>query len=145
MSTRKPFWISQKHTFDKFVLFPTPLTPTKAMLYGIRCCVEGRGDESLVLIDSNRSVEVFGVRMRVKEVDRARRTAVFVARRPGSNDDWIIVMKSHTLKAANFLPNKTFPNTLTHFVRDLFCNILLHEMLFHPLQDRFQVLRGENF
>ena len=49
------------------------------MLYGIRCCVEGSGDESLVLIDSNRSVEVFGVRMRVREVDSARRTAVFVA------------------------------------------------------------------
>lgn len=32
MRTRKPFWMSQKHTFDKFVLLPTPFTPTKVML-----------------------------------------------------------------------------------------------------------------
>ena len=27
-----PFWINQKQTLDKFVLLPTPLTPTKVML-----------------------------------------------------------------------------------------------------------------
>jgi hypothetical protein len=71
--------MSQKHTFDKLVLFPTPLTPTNVMLYGVRCCVEGRGDESFVLIESKRSVDVFGVRIRVSEVDSAKRTAAFVA------------------------------------------------------------------
>jgi hypothetical protein len=37
IKTRRPFWISQKQTFDRFVLFPTPLTPTNVILYGIRC------------------------------------------------------------------------------------------------------------
>ena len=32
MRTRNPFWISQKQTFERFVLLPTPLTPTKVML-----------------------------------------------------------------------------------------------------------------
>ena len=32
IKTRRPFWISQKQTFDRFVLFPTPLTPTNVML-----------------------------------------------------------------------------------------------------------------
>lgn len=71
--------MSQKHTLERFVLFPTPLTPTKVMLYGRRCCVDGRGDESFVRIDSRRSVEVFGVKMRVSEFESAWRTAVFVA------------------------------------------------------------------
>lgn len=71
--------MSQKHTFDRLVLFPTPLTPTNVMLYGVRCCVEGRGDDNFVRIDRRRSVEVFGVRMRVKDVDNANRTAAFVA------------------------------------------------------------------
>ena len=71
--------MSQKHTLDRFVLFPTPFTPTNVMLYGRRCCVDGRGDESFVRIDSRRSVDVFGVRMRVSEFESAWRTAAFVA------------------------------------------------------------------
>ena len=31
MRTRKPFWINQKQTFDRFVLLPTPFTPTKVI------------------------------------------------------------------------------------------------------------------
>jgi hypothetical protein len=50
IKTFKPFWINQKQTLDRFVLFPTPLTPTKVMLYGRRCWDEGSGDDSLVLI-----------------------------------------------------------------------------------------------
>ena len=34
--TLKPFWISQKQTLERLVLLPTPLTPTKVMLYGER-------------------------------------------------------------------------------------------------------------
>jgi hypothetical protein len=41
--------------------------------------VEGRGDDSLVLIDSKRSVDVFGVKILVSEFDNANRTAAFVA------------------------------------------------------------------
>jgi len=41
--------------------------------------VDGRGDESLVLIDSSRSVDVLGVKIRVSEADSAPRTAAFVA------------------------------------------------------------------
>lgn len=37
MSTWKPFWINQKQTFDRLVLLPTPLTPTKVILYGTFC------------------------------------------------------------------------------------------------------------
>ena len=37
IKTRKPFWMSQKQTLDRLVLLPTPLTPTKTMLYGMRC------------------------------------------------------------------------------------------------------------
>lgn len=72
--------MSQKHTFERLVLFPTPLTPTKVILYGIRCCDDGSGEESLVRIDRSKSVEVFGVRMRVRELESARRTAAFVAK-----------------------------------------------------------------
>ena len=71
--------MSQKHTLDRLVLFPTPLTPTKVMLYGMRCWEEGSGDESFVRIDRSKSVEVFGVRMRVRLVERAVRTAAFTA------------------------------------------------------------------
>lgn len=79
MRTRSPFWMSQKHTFERFVLFPTPFTPTNVMLYGRRCCDDGSGDDSFVRMDSRRSVDVFGVRIRVSAFDSARRTAAFVA------------------------------------------------------------------
>ena len=71
--------MSQKQTLDRFVLFPTPLTPTNVMLYGILCWVEGNGEESFVRIESKRSVEVLGVRIRVIEAARAERKAAFVA------------------------------------------------------------------
>ena len=32
IKTLSPFCINQKQTFDRLVLFPTPLTPTKAMV-----------------------------------------------------------------------------------------------------------------
>lgn len=80
ISTRSPFWINQKQTFDRFVLLPTPFTPTKVMLYGRRCWLEARGADNLVRIDSKRSVEVFGVNIRVSEVDRAWRTALLIAK-----------------------------------------------------------------
>ena len=79
IKTRNPFWINQKQTFDKFVLFPTPLTPTNVILYGNRCCVEGRGDDNLVRIESNKSVDVLGVKIRVNEVDNACLTAALMA------------------------------------------------------------------
>lgn len=71
--------MSQKQTLDKFVLFPTPLTPTNVILYGILCWVEGNGEESFVRIESRRSVEVLGVRIRVMDAARAERKAAFVA------------------------------------------------------------------
>lgn len=79
MRTLDPFWMSQKQTFDKFVLFPTPFTPTNTMLYGSRCCVEGKGDESLDRIESKTSVDVLGVRIRVNDVDNACRTVALIA------------------------------------------------------------------
>lgn len=72
--------MSQKQTLDKFVLFPTPLTPTNVILYGILCWVEGNGEESFVRMESKRSVEVLGVRMRVIDAARAERKAAFVAK-----------------------------------------------------------------
>ena len=41
--------------------------------------MEGSGEDNLVLIDSSRSVDVFGVSIRVKEFDKASLTAAFVA------------------------------------------------------------------
>lgn len=79
INTLSPFWMSQKQTFDKLVLLPTPLTPTNVILYGSRRWVEGSGEDSLVLIDNKRSVDVFGVKIRVNELDSAVRTAAFVA------------------------------------------------------------------
>ena len=79
INTLNPFWISQKQTLDKLVLLPTPFTPTKVILYGSRCWVDGSGEDSLVLIDSKRSVDVFGVKIRVSEFDNANRTAALVA------------------------------------------------------------------
>jgi hypothetical protein len=79
MRTLKPFWMSQKHTLDKLVLLPTPLTPTKVMLYGIRCCVEVSGDDNFARMENNKSVDVLGVNMCVIELDKACRTAAFVA------------------------------------------------------------------
>ena len=81
MSTLKPFWMSQKQTLDKFVLLPTPLTPTKVILYGMRRCVDVSGDDSFSRMESNMSVDVFGVNICVIELDRACRTAAFVARK----------------------------------------------------------------
>jgi hypothetical protein len=72
--------MSQKQTLDRLVLFPTPLTPTKVILYGIRCCVDVSGDDSFSRMESNRSVDVLGVNMFVIELDRACRTAAFVAK-----------------------------------------------------------------
>ena len=79
MSTRKPFWISQKQTLERFVLLPTPFTPTNVMLYGWRCCEAATGADSFVRIDKRRSVDVFGVRIRVMELASAWRTAEVVA------------------------------------------------------------------
>ena len=71
--------MSQKQTLDRLVLFPTPFTPTKVILYGILCWVDARGEESFVRIDKRRSVEVFGVKIRVMDVESASRTAALVA------------------------------------------------------------------
>ena len=79
ISTLKPFWINQKHTFDRLVLLPTPLTPTNTRLYGSRCWDDGRGEESLLRIESNRSVDVLGVNIRVSDKVRACRTVALIA------------------------------------------------------------------
>lgn len=79
INTFNPFCNSQNATLLKFVLFPTPLTPTKVMLYGILCWVLGSGEDNLVRIDRSRSVDVFGVRIRVMEDEREVRNAAFVA------------------------------------------------------------------
>jgi hypothetical protein len=79
INTLNPFWINQKQTFDKLVLLPTPFTPTKVILYGSRCWLEGSGEDSLVLIDSKRSVDVLGVKIRVSEFDNASRTVALMA------------------------------------------------------------------
>ena len=79
INTRKPFCTSQKQTFDRLVLLPTPFTPTKVMLYGSRCCEDGRREESLFRIERRRSVDVFGVRIRVIDAESAWRTADDVA------------------------------------------------------------------
>jgi hypothetical protein len=84
--------MSQKQTLDRFVLFPTPFTPTKVMLYGILCCVEGIGEESFVRIESKRSVEVFGVSIRVMDAARAERKAAFMAVIPSISElGWTVV------------------------------------------------------
>lgn len=104
INTLRPFWMSQKQTFDRLVLLPTPFTPTKVMLYGNRCCEEGKGDDNFVLIDSRRSVDVLGVSMRVRELDSARRTAVLVA--SGILETPVKWMKGRlvlTLEPAHFL------------------------------------------
>lgn len=79
MRTLKPFWMSQKQTLDRLVLLPTPLTPTKVILYGVRCWVDVSGDDNFSRMESNMSVEDLGVNMCVIELDRACRTAALVA------------------------------------------------------------------
>ena len=79
MRTRRPFWISQKQTLERFVLLPTPLTPTKVMLYGERFWEAITGADNFVRIDKRRSVDVFGVSIRVMEFANACRTAELVA------------------------------------------------------------------
>lgn len=71
--------MSQKQTLDRFVLFPTPFTPTKVMLYGCRCWEAATGADSFVRIERSKSVDVFGVRIRVMELASACRTAELVA------------------------------------------------------------------
>lgn len=71
--------MSQKQTLDKLVLLPTPLTPTKVILYGIRRCVDVSGDDNFSRMESNMSVDVLGVNICVIDFDRACRTAAFVA------------------------------------------------------------------
>lgn len=142
MSTRRPFWMSQKHTFERFVLFPTPLTPTKVILYGMRCCVDGSGEESLVRMERSRSVDVLGVRMRVRELDSARRTAALVAARMAgqlSLSMQFVDNVKRTLETTDFLAHKTFPDALTHFIRDIHRDVLLHKMLLHRFQHRLQI------
>ena len=95
--TLKPFWINQKQTFERLVLFPTPLTPTKVILYGRRCCEVATGVDSLVRIESRRSVDVFGVSIRVMELASACRTADVVAERC-----------SVTTEGSNDIPNSTY-------------------------------------
>lgn len=79
MSTPRSFWISQKQTLDRLVLLPTPFTPTNVIVYGIRCCEDATGGVDFILIASNRSVDVLGVRILVREADSAVRTALLVA------------------------------------------------------------------
>lgn len=142
MRTRKPFCMSQKQTFDRFVLFPTPFTPTKVILYGCRCWDAGSGLDSFVRIESRRSVEVFGVRIRVMEFPRACRTAELVAAGQ-TNKHRCSRMDSvfrRTLEAADLLPHEALANVFTDLVGNLFRDILFHEMLLHRLQHGFQVL-----
>jgi hypothetical protein len=56
---------------------PTPLTPTKVMLYGVRPAedVDAVAEKSLLRIERRRSVDDFGVNMRVRVVDRAACTS----------------------------------------------------------------------
>lgn len=61
------------------MLFPTPFTPTKTILYGNLCCVEGNGDDSFVLMERSTSVDVFGVNICVNDVDSACRTIALIA------------------------------------------------------------------
>lgn len=82
--------MSQKHTLDKLVLLPTPLTPTNVIEYGIRCCVDVRGEDSLVRMDNSRSVEVLGVKILVMDVESAIRTALLVATNQ-VRDDVIVI------------------------------------------------------
>ena len=75
--TRNPFWISQKQTLERFVDLPTPFTPTKVILYGMRLAedVDAVAEESLLRIERRRSVDDFGVKMRVRVVERAACTS----------------------------------------------------------------------
>ena len=75
MSTRKPFWISQKQTLERFVLLPTPFTPTKTILQG------NFRWNPVVGMDNKRSVELLAVIMRVMEFASAWRTSEVVAER----------------------------------------------------------------
>ncbi|SRR6266851_5718403 len=117
--------MSQKQTLDKLVLFPTPLTPTKVILYGIRCCVDVSGDDNFSRMESNRSVEVFGVNMFVIELDRACRTAAFVA----TAKSIVVVNRTaegHTLKPPYFFPDEALPDTLANFLSNVLGHVLRH-------------------
>ena len=87
-------------------------------------------------MESKRSVEVLGVRIRVIDAARAERKAAFVAvlchqfhqpRKKGGS--W------RTLETSNLLTDEALPNTLTHLIRNLLRDVLFHEVLFHTLQD----------
>ena len=69
--------MSQKQTLERFVDLPTPLTPTKVMLYGVRPAedVDAAAEESLLRIERRRSVDDFGVKMRVRVVERTACTS----------------------------------------------------------------------
>lgn len=132
--------MSQKQTFDRLVLFPTPLTPTNVILYGIRCWFDASGADSLLRMDNSRSVEVLGVSIRVKEVDSASRTVLLVANNKRSQYTEAGKDRSRfTLKRSNLLPYQIFSNSLTNFIGDLHCDILLHEMLLHRFKNGIQI------
>jgi len=61
------------------VLFPTPFTPTKVILYGVRFWFDCSGDDNLVRMESKRSVEVLGVKIPVIAWASAARTAALIA------------------------------------------------------------------
>lgn len=98
--------------------------------------MEGSDEESFVRMESKRSVEVLGVRIRVIDAARAERKAAFVA---------VLCHQFHqlrknerswrTLETSNLLADETLSNTFTHFLCNLLRDVLLHEMLFHALQD----------
>lgn len=106
IKTRNPFWINQKQTLDRLVLFPTPLTPTNVMLYGVLCWCEASGEDNLFRMDSRRSVDVFGVSILVSDVESPTRTALLIATRTEQsakgnykNRSWASTLKTSNLFA----------------------------------------------
>ena len=131
--------MSQKQTLDRLVLFPTPLTPTKVILYGIRCCVDVSGDDNFSRMESNRSVDVFGVKMLVIELDRACRTAVFVA----TAKSIVVSIRTayeRTLKPPYFFPDEALPDAFANFLSNVLGHVLLHQVLLHALQHRVEII-----
>lgn len=80
MRTRYPFCNNQKQTLDRFVDFPTPLTPTNVIVYGVISSVLSV-DWRLRCISNRMSVDVLGVRTRVRDAEMAFWTSVLI---PGS-------------------------------------------------------------
>mmetsp|Transcript_36322 Transcript_36322/g.73299 ORF Transcript_36322/g.73299 Transcript_36322/m.73299 type:complete len:297 (-) Transcript_36322:231-1121(-) len=124
--TLSPWLLSQKHTLDSDVLFPTPFTPTNTITYGRPCACDD-------LMSRRMSMLCLGVRMRVRPCSSAPRTAFLTPLKPliflPSSDTATLLHSFSAMSMATFLLTRSSLNCASTGSRSAFSSARVPVML----------------